>query len=76
MIDYTDRIALSKDEIRKIAYDALDMTVTSAVSVSKTTDETLTRLQLITTGIKFMADAVMDYMDEMIKVMKGETDEG
>ena len=70
MIDYTDRIALSKDEIRKIAYDALDMTVTSAVSVSKTTDETLTRLQLITTGIKFMADAVMDYMDEMIKVMK------
>lgn len=76
MIDYTDRIALSKDEIRKIAYDALDMTVTSAVSVSKTTDETLTRLQLITTGIKFMADAVMDYMDEIIKVMKGETDEG
>lgn len=76
MIDYTDRIALSKDEIRKIAYDALDMTVTSAVSVSKTTDETLSRLQLITTGIKFMADAVMDYMDEIIKVMKGETDEG
>ena len=76
MIEYTDRIELTKDEIRKIAYDALDMTVTSAVSISRTTEEEMARLQLITTGIKFMADAVMDYMDEIIKVMKGEADEG